>query len=216
RSEKSAADQRHRQLLGLAHRLQRLRQAERLDLAGLLQREVLEELAALPDRGPALAATIEHLRRIVYELNPPGIEELGFAGALEHFLAAQAEHAGFEFELTVPETPMLAQPRILALVYGVAQEAIVNVGRHARATRVQVAVRVGPGRLELQVRDNGIGIVDGAWPRPDCHGLLAASERLAEVGGTLRTSGTPGHGTILEASVPLLTAQPRQHFREQV
>jgi len=193
----------------LAHRLQRLRAAERLDLAGLLQRDILNELNALPDGERTLALTIERLRRIVYELNPPGIEELGFAGALEHFLAGQAEQAGFEFELAVPEAPMLAQPRVLAAIYSVAQEAIVNVTRHARATRIQIVVKVEGSKLQLLVRDNGIGISEGAWPRPQCYGLLAASERLAEMGGTLRTSGSPGQGTTVAATIPLTPLQSR-------
>ena len=149
------------------------------------------------------------MRRIVYELNPPGIEELGFAGALEHFLAGQAEQAGFEFELAVPETPMLAPPKILAVMYDVAQEAIVNICRHARATRVHLSVQIEGGNLQLKVRDNGIGMSDGAWPRPQCYGLLAASERLAEIGGTLRTSGSAGQGTAVAATVPLAPPQPR-------
>ncbi len=209
RHERAASEQRHHQVLGLAHRLQRLRAAERLDLAGLLQRDILNELNALPDGERTLAVTIERLRRIVYELNPPGIEELGFAGALEHFLAGQAEQAGFEFELAVPEAPMLAQPRVLAVIYSVAQEAIANVTRHARATRVQIAVKVESSKLQLLVRDNGIGISEGAWPRPQCYGLLAASERLAEMGGTLRTSGSPGQGTTVEATIPLTSLQSR-------
>lgn len=216
RLERDATGQRHDQVLGLAHRLLRLRQAERLDLAGLLQRDILGELTALPAGESSLAVTIERLRRIVYELNPPGIEELGFAGALEHFLVDQAEQAGFEFELAVPETPMLAPPKALAVIYSVAQEAIVNVARHARATRVHLVVSVGDGKLQLQVRDNGVGISAGAWPRPQCYGLLAASERLAELGGTLHAAGAPGQGTIVEATIPLTMPQPSLHIGESL
>jgi PAS domain S-box-containing protein len=215
RRERDATEQRHLQVLGLAHRLQRLRLAERLDLAGLLQREILNELTALPDTRLTLANTIERLRRIVYELNPPGIEELGFAGALERFLTDQAERSGFEFELTMPEAPTLAPPRSLAVMYGVAQEAIENISRHARATRVQLAVHLKGGNLQLEVRDNGVGISERAWPRPKCYGLLAASERLAELGGTLRTSGVPGQGTIVEAEIPLSPPPGRLHIEER-
>ncbi len=206
--------QRLDQVLALAHRLLRLRQAERLDLAGLLQRDILGELIALPAGEPSLAETIERLRRIVYELNPPGIEELGFAGALEHLLVDQAEQGGFEFELAVPEAHMLAPPKILAVIYSVAQEAVVNVARHARATRVHLVVTVGQDQLQLLVRDNGVGISEGAWPQPQCYGLLAASERLAELGGTLHTTGAPGQGTSVAATIPLTPPQPRPHIDE--
>jgi len=223
RQQRAALELRHDQVLGLAHRLQRLRQSERLDLAGLLQRDIVRNLGALagalaavdaattlPEARaaaagimPLVGATTEQLRRIVYELNPPGIEELGFAGALERYLSDQAEQAGFEFDLVVPDSPMLAPPRVLSTLYSVAQEAISNIARHAAATRVHVGVAIEPGEAHLQVRDNGVGIKPDAWPQPHCHGLLAAAERLAEIGGTLRTTGTPGKGTVLDARVPL-------------
>jgi len=223
REQRAATDMRHDQVLALAHRLQSLRQGERLDLAGHLQREIIQALGRMHDGVlaidsaatlndarasaaeilPLLGETTEQLRRIVHELNPPGIEELGFAGALERFLGDQAEQAGFEFELSVPEAPMLAPPRVLHVLYGVAQEAIVNVSRHAAATRVHVGLKLEQGVACLRVRDNGVGMREDAWPRPQCHGLLAARERLAELGGSLRAAGTPGQGTLVEAVVPL-------------
>lgn len=223
RQQRAATELRHDQVLALAHRLQRLRESERLDLAGLLQREVVRAMGRFQDGlaaidaaptlddarasaagiMPLIGATTEQLRRIVYELNPPGIEELGFAGALERFLGDQAEQAGFEYELSMPETPMLAQPRILHALYGVAQEAIVNVSRHANATRVHVGLKIERDVARLQVRDNGVGLRENAWPTPQCQGLLAAKERLAELGGSLMAAGTPGQGTLVEAVVPL-------------
>lgn len=223
RQQRAATEMRHDQVLALAHRLRRLRESERLDLAGLLQREIVHALGRLQDGlvsvdaadtlndaraaaaefMPLIGATTEQLRRILHELNPPGIEELGFAGALERFLGDTAEQAGFEYELSTPETPMLAQPRILHALYGVAQEAIVNVSRHAAATRVHVSLKIEQGAARLQVRDNGVGIREDAWHRPNCHGLHAAKARLAELGGSLQAAGTPGHGTLVEAVVPL-------------
>jgi PAS domain S-box-containing protein len=223
RQQRAATELRHDQVLALAHRLQRLRESERLDLAGLLQREIVRALGRLQDGlvavdaadtlndaraaaaeiVPLIGATTEQLRRILHELNPPGIEELGFAGALERILGDQAERAGFEYELSMPETPMLAQPRILQALYGVAQEAIGNISRHAAATRVHVSLIIEPGSARLQVRDNGVGMREDAWHRPHCHGLHAAKARLAEFGGSLQAAGTPGQGTLLEAVVPL-------------
>ena len=227
REQRATIELRHDQVLALAHRLQSLRQGERLDLAGILQREIIHALGRMQDGMlainaaatlndarasaaeilPLVGATTEQLRRIVYELNPPGIEELGFAGALERFLGDQAEQAGFEYDLSVPETPMLAQPRVLHALYGVAQEAIVNISRHAAATRVHVSLKVEQGVARLQVRDNGVGMREDAWHRPHCHGLLAARARLAEVDGSLTAAGTPSQGTLVEAIVPLSQAR---------
>jgi signal transduction histidine kinase len=214
-------------VLALAHRLQRLRESERLDLAGLLQREIVHALGRLEDGlvavdaagtlddaraaaaaiAPLLGATTEQMRRILHELNPPGIEELGFAGALERFLGDAAEQAGFEYELSMPETPMLAQPRILHALYGVAQEAIANIARHAGASRVHVSLKIEQGAARLQVLDNGVGMPEDAWHRPHCHGLEAARARLAEIDGSLTAVGTPGQGTLVEAVVLLPQAR---------
>ena len=225
----SEAALQHDQVLALAHRLQRLRHSERLDLAGLLQREIANNLGTLRDHLataaraatlpeaqaasgaalPLLEQTIERLRWMVFELNPPGIEELGFAGALERVLGDQAGEAGFEYEFIMPEPPLTAPPKTLEVLYSVAQEAVSNIGRHARATHVQVQVRIVDGNIHLHVRDNGVGMPERAWPRPQCYGLLAASERVAELGGTLRTLGSPGQGTTLEATIPLTPQNSR-------
>jgi PAS domain S-box-containing protein len=225
----SEAALQHDQVLALAHRLQRLHHSERLDLAGLLQREIANNLTTLRDHLaaagraatvpevqaassaalPLLEQTIERLRWMVFELNPPGIEELGFAGALERVLGDQAGQAGFEYEFTMPESPLPVPPRTLEVLFSVAQEAVINIGRHARATQVQVQVRIADGSIHLHVRDNGVGIPEGAWPRPQCYGLLAASARLAEFGGTLRASGSAGQGTTVEAMIPLTPPRPR-------
>ena len=93
--------------------------------------------------------------------------------------------------------------RTLSTLYRVAQQALEYVMRHAKATRVEATVSVNDGQVRLRVSDNGVGIGDQDRRKPGCFGLLVASERLAQIAGTLRTMGVVNRGTTLEASAPL-------------
>jgi signal transduction histidine kinase len=85
-----------------------------------------------------------------------------------------------------------------ATAYFVLAEALTNVAKHARAGRATVAARVDDGIFRVQVRDDGVG---GA--RPDGSGLLGLADRLAALGGQLRTESPADGGTLVAADIPL-------------
>lgn len=92
--------------------------------------------------------------------------------------------------------------RIESELYHVAGEALANVERHARATEVRIALSVSGDTLKLVVADDGAGF-DTRVPHPQRHGLLGMRERVRLLGGRLRVSSRPGHGTRVSVQVPL-------------
>jgi two-component system, NarL family, sensor histidine kinase UhpB len=221
--QRAAIDGFHARVRALAHRLEHLREEERAELArklhGTLRQEMTSlklELEALRDEagsvpvgaGPLGRASeladqcLQHLRHIVFELQPPGVEDLGLAAAMKRFADECAAQAGLTIEMTTGGAPGdLGRRRSLAL-YRTFQEALINVIRHARARRVDAQVWVHEQVVRLRISDDGIGMGDKDRSKPGCFGLLAISERLAQLGGTLRVLGVAGHGTTLEASIP--------------
>jgi PAS domain S-box-containing protein len=223
--ERAAADRFHSQVRLMSERWQQLREVERKETAASLRAGVYEGLTQLKSELEALAATIgtglvaqaesvlNKLRQSLFELTPPGIAELGFAGALERYISEQASRSGVEITLSLPEQVPEVPQEVLVVIYAVAQEAIANALKHASATSVEVSFEINSDTARLRVSDNGIGIDEKDRNKVGCFGLLAASERLAHIGGTLRTLGIAGRGTRLEASVAL---QERRRLRDQV
>ncbi len=156
---------------------------------------------ALAELRTEIRAAVAEIRRLVYDLRPPALDELGLAGALRA-LAAQMDQAGdnpVQVLVEAPETlpPLPAAVEVAA--YRIAQEALTNVARHAQAQHCWVRVWQAAG-LSLEVADDGVG-VPGAPPMGV--GLRSMPERAAELGGTCTIAARPGGGTSVSVWLPL-------------
>ncbi|MCC6851585.1 MAG: PAS domain S-box protein [Rubrivivax sp.] len=161
-------------------------------------------------------AGIVSTRRIVNDLRPRILEDLGLAPALEALAATFAQRSGIacEFHTDLAEADMAEQPPALATcLYRVAQEALNNVGKHAGARRVRIALvhlaalpgsgAARRGRLRLVVADDGRGHAPGDLRKPGSYGLLGMGERVRALGGTLRVAAPDAGGTTVEVEVEL-------------
>ena len=145
-----------------------------------------------------IRAAIAGIRRLVYGLRPPTLDELGLLGAIREVGRPAAQD---RLELTVSAdgdlTGLPAAVEVAA--YRIAAEALINVHRHARACSCTVRLRRTEA-LELEITDDGTGIQPD---HPSGVGLLAMHERAAELGGTFQIDSRPGRGTRLTARLPL-------------
>lgn len=155
------------------------------------------EAEALIDglRDDVRAASAE-IRRLVYDLRPPLLDEHGLDGALRG-LGSVAAPTTLILDLPGALPPLSAA--IEVALYRIASEAIHNVAKHARATTCTVRLVPGDGALTLTVRDDGVGLPD---ERGDGIGLSSMRERAAEIGGTLTIAVPPGGGTCVTATLP--------------
>lgn len=163
---------------------------------------LLDELEG--DVGQALA----DVRRLVYDLRPPALDDLGLAGALG-LLAAQyggegGAAPGLRVRVDAGDVPPLPAAVEVA-AYRIAQEALANVARHAGARRADLRLSVGAGpggqaRLLLEVADDGRGIGPGSGGGVGLHSMR---ERAAELGGRLAVGPRPAGGTLVRAELPI-------------
>ncbi|MFI5674678.1 sensor histidine kinase [Streptomyces cellulosae] len=127
-------------------------------------------------------------------------------GQLLELVDASRDAAGARTRLIVSGPVAPLDPGVEVTAYRIVQEALTNARRHAPGAAVDVELRYGAGGLGVRVRDNGPGPAcgDGNRPSPggDGHGLLGMRERVATVGGTLRTGAAPGGGFLVEARLP--------------
>jgi signal transduction histidine kinase len=141
---------------------------------------------------------IRDIRRLIYDLRPPALDDLGLVGSLQHVAGHNSQHG---LLVSVDAAP-IACPLPAAVevaCYRIVQEALTNVIRHARANRCRVSLQIDEG-LDLEVRDDGVGLP------ADVHagvGIVSMRERAAELGGWCTIELAPAGGTILRAHLPL-------------
>jgi signal transduction histidine kinase len=178
-----------------------------------LELEMIERDATAPLGARIAAARVlaEHavteLRRAISALSPAVLERLGLPAALRQLAVrfSRTHHAAVRASIVRP-SGRLPRPAAEA-IYRVAQEALQNVGKHARATRVNVSLRPADKVIRLRVSDNGAGFcAEEAWAKPMTFGLAGMRERAALLGGRLAVRSAPGKGTSVLLELPLGSA----------
>ncbi len=154
--------------------------------------EGLKELAGM---------TLADVRRIALDLRPSVLDELGLEAALKRYVREVGERYGLEVEL-VTRLPLRLPPEMETVLYRVAQEALTNVVRHARAQRVSVVLTAHRDAVQLVVEDDGVGF-DPRRVAPARLGLAGMRERVELLGGQFRLESAPGEGTTVYARLPL-------------
>ena len=171
-----------------------------------LDRQPATELAnTLTDHvveiGRLVEQTARSVQRIAADLRPSALDRLGLGAALRQEGRGFEERTGVPCEVLVPDDlPELDEGAAIS-IYRVAQEALTNVARHARASRVTVSLGANEHDLTLRIADDGRGLA-AADQGPAALGLLGMKERGALLGGEVRLSGAPGLGTVIELHLP--------------
>jgi signal transduction histidine kinase len=163
------------------------------------------ELAAMLERARAtLVDTVQLKRRIVEDLRPSLLDNLGLAAALHSYCEDFARIAGLDCEALVDGEVDAAGPMQAIAVFRIVQEALNNIAKYAAARHVIVHLVREDGWLSLEVIDDGVGIEPEAAAKPKSHGLLGMRERALLLGGTLQVKrGVNNVGTCVEASIPV-------------
>ncbi|MEX2621430.1 MAG: GAF domain-containing sensor histidine kinase [Egibacteraceae bacterium] len=153
----------------------------------------------LDDLRAQTEAAVADIRRLIGDLRPATLDDLGLDGALRE-LADRYEVGGLQvhFEACGPLSPLPAAVEVAA--YRIAQEALTNVARHADAHRCTVHVTVRDDVLTLTIRDDGQGVSGG---HVDGLGLASMTERASELGGSCTVQAPASGGTDVRAVIPL-------------
>ncbi|MES2228444.1 MAG: CHASE3 domain-containing protein [Pseudomonadota bacterium] len=215
------------QLTELARHLQSVREDERQRLA----RELHDELGALLTAAkldvarlksrlgvvtPEVAERLKHLndglnsgialkRRIIEDLRPSSLSNLGLVAALDILVREWGQHS--DVKVDAEFEPVKLRPAGELTVYRLVQEALTNISKYARATEVEVRLSSAGGQVHVSVRDNGVGF-DTRVARTSAHGLLGMLYRLETEGGRMTLESMPGRGTLIRADLPESSEAP--------
>ena len=210
----------------LAHRIVEIRQDERQTFASVVHDDIIQSVVGaryllesylrrnpdssgeiLDEAVGVLQRTVDDARRIVWELRPPVLDELG----LEASLGALGQHLGNARGQTLVHTRIGEMPSVnretATAVYKVAREATLNASRHAHATHIWITAEQlqekGASAVRLSVRDDGVGFDLTAMKKEAHFGCAMMEEQATVIGARLSLESRPGAGTTVILDVPL-------------
>ncbi len=178
----------------------------------------LDQLAAdVEGRNKALAASLrrvrgladqflDDLRKLIYDLRPPVLDDLGLVPAVRWYLDNYVRPAGLEVDLKVDDLSGRLPQELETVAFRIFQEAVTNVLRHARASRMEIRLNRKGGWLTLMVRDNGAGFDPDGTTDDQARrtlGLAGMRERAQLVDGSVQILSAMGVGTTVLARLPL-------------
>lgn len=142
-------------------------------------------------------STLAEIRRIVYALRPPALDDLGLLSAI-HEQARKLSSSDLNIVVTAPESLPNLPAAVEVATYRIVQEALMNVTRHAKAHSCSVSLSIN-GHMEIAIEDDGVGIPSAYHAGV---GLKSIYERVGELGGSCRIESHPGMGTQIRVSLP--------------
>jgi signal transduction histidine kinase len=161
----------------------------------------------------ALDDGVEVKRRIIEDLRPALLDNLGLGAAITWHAEQMSERSGLQCTVVVPEDDHpLPGPLAIAL-FRVAQEALTNVVRHAHAAHAWVDLHRTERQVNLQIRDDGSGLPPPAQRRLGTHGIMSMRQRVVGVGGEFEVRSSRAGGTVISVRVPI-PAVRREDSRE--
>jgi signal transduction histidine kinase/YHS domain-containing protein len=226
--------------LNYRHALTDGQEAERARIAHELHDDTVQSLVAIaqsielaagwiendPERARAMLTmaraqaveNVENLRRLIADLRPPALEELGIVAALE-MLTDEPHTPHVEIHVTGNARRIVAAHELA--LFRIAQEAVRNAEKHAQPGRIQLDLNFQPDTLILTIHDDGMGftppITLDELARAQHFGLLGMRERVDHLNGTLVVNSRPGVGTTIRVELPLDdVVQPVERVRDVV
>jgi two-component system sensor histidine kinase UhpB len=206
------------QRLLVAYEEERRRIARDLhDHAGQMMTALIIQLAQLADQAEATGnplveslrqlrglaqQALDDLRKLVHELRPAILDDLGLTAAIRWYVETYVRPAGLETEVEVQGLGERLPAEVETVAFRIVQEALTNVLRHARARHVQVRLLRRDGTLFALVRDDGVGF-DPEEVSRRTFGIAGMRERAELVGGGVQVLSAPGAGTTVLARLPL-------------
>ena len=151
----------------------------------------------------ALDEAIAFKRRLIEDLRPTLLDNIGFEAALRWQCEQFTKRTGCPCDTRLPDVPLGLAPDQAIAWYRIVQEALTNVLKYAQARRVSIDIDRDGDFWRLTLRDDGIGLDPAKQHHATSHGLVGMRERMAALGGTFAVTGQAGQGTTLTARLPI-------------
>lgn len=159
--------------------------------------------AKLSTMQDVLSNTIEQVKRITTRLRPGVLDHLGLFAAIEWQAKEFEERSGIQCELHLSHNEADLDEKIKTSVFRIFQEALTNVLRHSKATKIRVELILHKNLLEFEINDNGVGTTDDRLKNPKSFGLIGMRERVSALDGRFKIISSSGKGMQIKITLPL-------------
>lgn len=146
---------------------------------------------------------VEIKRRVIEELRPTLLDNLGLSAALDWQVRQTCERAGLKCVLNLGDVDAELPPEMTIALYRIVQEAMTNIVKYAKARNVTVDMARTADGVTLVLMDDGVGLPSGAETNRLSHGIAGMRQRIRALNGEFRIRGTPRQGTTIEVHLPL-------------
>ncbi len=169
-----------------------------------MRQDVEKAAANLRQLERMVGVSIDELQRIIGDLRPSHLDDLGLAAALRWYGSELQKRTQMEIAVDIQGDTRALGAEVTTAVFRIAQEALSNVMRHSKAKHAKVGLCFQDQRVILRVDDDGIGFDTAKLTNPErpSWGLLGMEERASLLGGSLKLTSSPGKGTQVEVIIP--------------
>jgi signal transduction histidine kinase len=150
----------------------------------------------------ALDDGVQIKRRIIEELRPTMLDNLGLAAAVDWQVHEICDRADLACTIATPRDDSGIPPQVSIALYRILQEALTNIVKYARAKNVSVDLGVTTDTISLLIEDDGIGIADDAQTNLLSHGIAGMRQRVRALHGEFSIARRPEGGTLIEVNIP--------------
>ena len=152
----------------------------------------------------SIDSAIQFIRRLIEDLRPTLLDNIGLEAALRAMVDQFCERCGVKCEISLPEGELNLTSAQSTALYRICQEALTNVMKYAKAKQVTINLTSDGSVWRLQLADDGVGLATTQQHHSMSHGLLGMRERIVALGGSFDIRGAAGQGTTLTASFPVV------------
>jgi signal transduction histidine kinase len=172
-------------------------------LGNLIEHDLATAQEQLNDLRQLIHVVITDIRRVVYNLRPPALDELGMLPAIQE-QASQSSAGGLQVSVHAPDQMPPLSAAVEVAAYRIVMEALTNVERHAHARHCRISLSVND-QVRIEVEDDGVGLLPNHRPGV---GIASMRERVAELGGSCTIESPAGGGTRVLAILPASSRAP--------
>jgi two-component system sensor histidine kinase UhpB len=155
-------------------------------------------------------AMVTSVRRIIADLPPKVLEDVGLYSALEFMVTNFEKRHRIACELRLSDSEPILEARVATAIYRMVQETLNNVAKHADASYVEAQVISSTTDIKLSVKDNGRGMAPDKLQKPGSFGLIGMRQRVTALGGKMKIDSNEGAGTAIMITIPLNARVPPQ------